>query len=63
VDDCVYFAGEATNRYHPSTAAGAYDSGVREAVRLMRLLGKTRDPDVARLLTARATRLGVPLDL
>jgi monoamine oxidase len=27
----VYFAGEATNRKHPVTVAGAYLSGIREA--------------------------------
>lgn len=27
----VYFGGEATNRYHPATVAGAYQSGIREA--------------------------------
>lgn len=63
VDDAVYFAGEATNRHHPSTAAGAYDSGVREGVRLMRLFGRARDPDVVRLLAGRAARLNAPANL
>ena len=53
----LFFAGEATNRHHPTTAAGAFDSGVREAVRLGRLWGKSMDAGAARVLHARAARL------
>jgi hypothetical protein len=57
VDGQLFFAGEATNRYHPTTAAGAFDSGVREAVRVGRVHGRVRDADVERLLARRAARL------
>jgi lysine-specific histone demethylase 1 len=57
LDNKVFFAGEATNRVHPTTAAGAFDSGIREAVRLSSLFGRARDTDVERLLSARAARL------
>lgn len=30
----LYFAGEATNREYPTTAAGAFLTGVREATRI-----------------------------
>jgi hypothetical protein len=57
VADKLFFAGEATNRTHPTTAAGAFESGVREAVRLGRMFGRARDPDVERILAARSARL------
>jgi monoamine oxidase len=56
--DNIYFAGEGTNRHHPTTAAGAFESGVREAVRLGTYFGRSRDPDVLRLLELRAARIG-----
>lgn len=39
VGDVLFFAGEATNRRHPSTVAGAIESGIREAARIDRLFG------------------------
>lgn len=54
----LFFAGEATNRHHPTTAAGAFDTGVREAVRISSVAGRARDPDVLRILAAREMRIG-----
>jgi len=45
-------------QHHPTTAAGAFDSGLREAARLARLHGRSRDAGVAALLARRAARLG-----
>ena len=57
VGGAVLWAGEATNRHHPTTAAGAFDSGLREAHRLAGLYGRSRDCSVVALLAARAARL------
>jgi lysine-specific histone demethylase 1 len=51
------FAGEATNRHHPTTAAGAFDSGLREALRFARARGRTHDEGVVAVLAARQLRL------
>ena len=51
------FAGEATNRHHPTTAAGAFDSGLREALRFARARGRTHDEGVVTVLAARQARL------
>lgn len=37
VDDCLFFAGEATSRAYPATVHGAYLSGIREAKRILKL--------------------------
>jgi len=57
VGEGVLWAGEATNRHHPTTAAGAFDSGLREAQRIALLHGRTRDPAVVAILAAREHRL------
>ena len=58
VDGQLLWAGEATNRHHPTTAAGALDSGNREALRLRAVYGCAhRDPEARRLLARRAQRL------
>ena len=57
VGDSVLWAGEATNRHHPTTAAGAFDSGLREAMRLAGMHGRTRDAAVVAVLGARSARL------
>jgi len=59
VGEGVFWAGEATNRHHPTTAAGAFDSGQREAHRVARLWGRSRDSAVAYILEARAARLAL----
>ena len=38
LDNCLCFAGEATNRQHPTTVAGAYETGLREAARVHKQL-------------------------
>jgi len=56
IGDKVFFAGEATNKHHPSTVSGAYMSGVRAAFEVAKACS-TRDessPTVAEL--ARDTR-------
>ena len=45
-------------QHHPTTAAEAFDSGLREAAQLARLHGRSRDAGVAALLARRAARLG-----
>jgi monoamine oxidase len=54
----LFFAGEASNRHHPTTAAGAFDTGIRESVRIAATAGRARDPDVLRILAAREMRIG-----
>ncbi|XP_074344200.1 lysine-specific histone demethylase 1 homolog 3-like isoform X2 [Apium graveolens] len=38
VENCLFFAGEATCKEHPDTVGGAMMSGIREAVRMMNIL-------------------------
>ncbi|KAG9153304.1 hypothetical protein Leryth_021789 [Lithospermum erythrorhizon] len=38
VENCLFFAGEATCKEHPDTVGGAMMSGLREAVRIMDIL-------------------------
>lgn len=43
VDNCLFFAGEATCKEHPDTVGGAILSGLREAVRIVDLLNTGSD--------------------
>lgn len=43
VDNCVFFAGEATCKEHPDTVGGAMMSGLREAVRIVDILENRGD--------------------
>nr|XP_024401008.1 lysine-specific histone demethylase 1 homolog 3-like isoform X3 [Physcomitrium patens] len=43
VDNCVFFAGEATCKEHPDTVGGAMMSGLREAIRMMDIMENRGD--------------------
>lgn len=43
VDNCLFFAGEATCKEHPDTVGGAMISGLREAVRIIDILNTGND--------------------
>ncbi|KAL5557928.1 hypothetical protein UlMin_034139 [Ulmus minor] len=43
VENCLFFAGEATCKEHPDTVGGAMMSGLREAVRIMNILTTGND--------------------
>ncbi|KAK6939383.1 SWIRM domain [Dillenia turbinata] len=43
VENCVFFAGEATCKEHPDTVGGAMMSGLREAVRMLDILNTGSD--------------------
>lgn len=43
VDNCLFFAGEATCKEHPDTVGGAMMSGLREAVRIIDILNTGSD--------------------
>ncbi|CAK7346267.1 unnamed protein product [Dovyalis caffra] len=43
VENCVFFAGEATCKEHPDTVGGAMMSGLREAVRIIDILSMGTD--------------------
>ncbi|KAJ6736349.1 LYSINE-SPECIFIC HISTONE DEMETHYLASE 1-like protein 3 [Salix viminalis] len=43
VENCVFFAGEATCKEHPDTVGGAMMSGLREAVRIIDILNMGTD--------------------
>lgn len=43
VENCLFFAGEATCKEHPDTVGGAILSGLREAVRIIDLLNTGND--------------------
>ncbi|ERN16321.1 hypothetical protein AMTR_s00182p00016710 [Amborella trichopoda] len=43
VENCVFFAGEATCKEHPDTVGGAMMSGLREAVRIIDIMRNSND--------------------
>ncbi|KAK4782105.1 hypothetical protein SAY86_016207 [Trapa natans] len=43
IENCLFFAGEATCKEHPDTVGGAMMSGLREAVRIMDILNTGND--------------------
>ncbi|KAK7382971.1 hypothetical protein VNO78_28636 [Psophocarpus tetragonolobus] len=43
VENCLFFAGEATCKEHPDTVGGAMMSGLREAVRIIDILNSGND--------------------
>jgi hypothetical protein len=43
VEQRLFFAGEATTSKYPATMHGAFDSGLREAARIMEVLGDARE--------------------
>ncbi|KAK8472951.1 hypothetical protein PHAVU_001G009300 [Phaseolus vulgaris] len=43
VDNCLFFAGEATCKEHPDTVGGAMMSGLRESVRIIDILSTGND--------------------
>ncbi|EEF52674.1 lysine-specific histone demethylase, putative [Ricinus communis] len=43
IENCVFFAGEATCKEHPDTVGGAMMSGLREAVRIIDILNTGND--------------------
>ena len=43
VENCLFFAGEATCKEHPDTVGGAMMSGLREAVRIIDILSTGND--------------------
>ncbi|KAA8528713.1 hypothetical protein F0562_036068 [Nyssa sinensis] len=43
VENCLFFAGEATSKEHPDTVGGAMMSGLREAVRIIDILSTGND--------------------
>lgn len=43
VDNCVFFAGEATCKEHPDTVGGAMMSGLREAIRMIDIMENRGD--------------------
>ncbi|KAG2692700.1 hypothetical protein I3760_08G064900 [Carya illinoinensis] len=43
VDNCLFFAGEATCKEHPDTVGGAMMSGLREAVRIIDIFSSGHD--------------------
>ena len=60
VQDRLFFAGEATWRKHPTTAAGAYLSGLRAAGRIVEVAAKEAAAEAARLAQATSLKRTAP---
>ncbi|KAG2315254.1 hypothetical protein Bca52824_018376 [Brassica carinata] len=59
VQDCLFFAGEATCKEHPDTVGGAMMTGVREAVRIIDILRSGNDYTAEIELLEKAQRKSV----
>lgn len=61
VQNCLFFAGEATCKEHPDTVGGAMMTGVREAVRIIDILRSGNDYTAEIETLEKAQRKSVPV--
>ncbi|XP_010449809.1 PREDICTED: lysine-specific histone demethylase 1 homolog 3 isoform X2 [Camelina sativa] len=61
VQNCLFFAGEATCKEHPDTVGGAMMTGVREAVRIIDILSSGNDYTAEIETLEKAQRKSVPV--